>query len=152
MRHLLHRRGIRRRSFRSRGETLLPTDVMVFPTPGDQRFDVGCSTAVHVGSAQISVVGEQFAATQLFGKPLKLQEYRCNCLTSCCNCASIFRACSYEMALCRLAFACSFVPSSPTVPSLRTPMACANFNTSTNSGSISPIKCSRHKLRLPPCF
>ena len=41
--------------------------------------------------------------------------------TSAFNCASIFPACSYDSALCRLALACTLVPSSATVPSFTMP-------------------------------
>src|SRR5271165_3558043 len=49
--------------------------------------------------------------------------------TSAFNCASILSACSSDNALCRLALAWIFVPSSATVPIFRTPISRASSST-----------------------
>jgi len=66
-----------------------------------------------------------------------------NSATSAFSCASSLPAWSYDSALCRLALACSFVPSSPTVPSFSTPISRANSSTCTNKASI----CGRKRRR-----
>ena len=62
---------------RRRGEALAQGWMMRIPAHGDQRLDPGGHARLHIGLAEIAVVGQQrFSLAQLFGQGAGLGQHR----------------------------------------------------------------------------